>query len=106
MNVTCGVPQSYILGPLLFILYINDFSNVFDIVFNVLFADDTHVFLHGKDLNKFIDTMQIELSKLNKWLLANKLTLNLSKTHIMVYYRAKHKNDKIKLRLIKCLLNK
>ena len=71
MNVTCGVPQGSILGPLLFILYINDLSNVSDILFNVLFADDTNVFLNGKDINELIDTMQIELSKLNKWLLAN-----------------------------------
>ena len=95
MHVTCGVPQGSILGPLLFILYINDFSNVSDILFNVLFADDTNVFINGKDNNTLIDTLQIELSNSNKWLLANKLTLNISKTHFMLFHIAKHKNYKI-----------
>ena len=104
MNVTCGVPQGSILGPLLFILYINDFSTVSILLSNILFADDTNVFLNGKDINKLIDTMQIELSKLNKWLLANKLTLKISKTTSWYFTEP---NIKIKkLRLIKYLLNK
>ena len=89
--------QGSILGPLLFILYINDFSNVSDILFYVLFTDDTNVFLNGKDINIIINTMQLELSKLYNWLLANKLTMNISKTHFMVFHRAKHKNYKLNI---------
>ena len=103
-NVNCGVPQGSILGPLLFILYIIDFSNVSDILFYVLFADDTNVFLNGKDINIIINTMQLELSKLYNWLLAYKLTMNISKTQFMVFHRAKHKNYKLNIEINKVVI--
>ena len=56
---------------------------------------DTNIFLSGKDINNLINTLHVELSKLYTWLLANKLTLNISKTHFMVFHRAKHKKCKI-----------
>ena len=94
-DITYGVPQRSIIGPLLFILYINDFSGVSDKLFCVLFADDTNIFLSGKDINNLINTLHVKLSKLYTWLLANKLTRNISKTHFMVFHRAKHKKYKI-----------
>ena len=72
-------------------LYINDFSGVSDKLFYVLFADDTNEkYLSGKDMNTLIDTIQLEFifKKLYDWLLANKLTLNIAKTHFIIFHRA------------------
>ena len=98
-DVTCGVPLGSILGPLLFILYINDFAKVSDKLFYVLFADDTNVFLNGKYINTLVATVQHELSKLYIWLLENKLTLNVSKSHFMVFHRARHKKEKVHIQI-------
>ena len=61
-------------------------------MYYVLFADDTNVFISGNNLRKLINTLHIELDKLYAWLQSNKLTLNLLKTHYMVFHRDKHKN--------------
>ena len=93
-DVTCGVPQGSILGPIIFILYINEFAKVSDKLFYVLFADDTNVFLNGKTINTLVATVHHELSKLYIWLLANKLTLNVSKSPFMAFHRARHKKER------------
>ena len=84
-------------GPLLFLIYINDYASVSSKLYYVLFADDTYVFISGNNLRKLINTRHIELDKLYAWLQSNKLTLNLLKTHYMVFHRAKHKHMCVKL---------
>ena len=87
--VVCGIPQGSILGPLLFILYINDLVEVSDTLHTILFADDTTVTIEGKNEAELINILNTELQKLNCWLKANKLTINVSKCTSWYFTEAK-----------------
>ena len=89
--VSCGVPQGSILGPLLFILYVNDLPKVSNKFVSILFADDTTILLEGNNIHSIVTSLNYELDKLVIWLNANKLSLNVSKTHYMVFHRARRK---------------
>ena len=93
----CGVPQGSILGPLLFIIYVNDICNVSNLLYKVLYADDTCVTLAGKHINQLMQSMNVEIMLLNTWLQSNKLSLNVSKTQYMIFHRARIKLDKLSL---------
>ena len=84
-DISCGVPQGSILGPLLFLIYINDMAYVSTQLFSVLFADDTNIFDTNSDLKSLIDSVNIQLEKNVTWLNANKLSLNVEKTHYVLF---------------------
>ena len=79
-------PTGSILGPLLFILYVNDIYLVSSCSYTIVFADDTIVLLSGKDPDVLSEMMNKELCKLFKWLNANKLSLSVKKKHIIFYF--------------------
>ena len=79
------MPQGSILGPLLFLLYINDLSKVSDLVEFILFADDINIFCAEKDLYSLSIMLNNELHKISTWLKANILSINVDKTKFMIF---------------------
>ena len=87
--VKCGVPQGTILGPLLFLLYINDLPNCLHFSQPRMYADDTSLTFASVDLKHIDDCLNDDLNRVCTWLSANKMTLNLTKTEFMLVGRDK-----------------
>jgi hypothetical protein len=83
--IPCGVPQGSVLGPLLFIIYSNDLPNCLNYSKAILFADDTTVYLSSPDIYYLYKTVNCDLEYLADWFRANKLSLNVGKTHLVVF---------------------
>ena len=84
-----GVPQGSVLGPLLFIIYVNDIVNAVNEIKIRLFADDTALFIQGKDMHLIFNKMKNCMVKLTDWFSCNRLTLNLTKTCYSIFHGPK-----------------
>ena len=85
-EITCGVPQGSVLGPLLFLLYINDFHNCSKAFEFNIFADDTNLFYANASLVNLESIINENLKKVIDWLAANKLSLNIDKTNFVLFH--------------------
>ena len=91
LEVTSGVPQGSNLGPLLFLIYVNDFKNCLNDSDSLMFADDTSIFLQNKDIKELFDAGNKELQLVDQWLIPNRLSVNVSKIKYILFKTAQSK---------------
>ena len=100
LPITCGVPQGSILGPLLFLIYINDMRHAVKSSTLYHFADDTNLFYSCKSLKVLHKRLNKDLELLYDWLCANRLSLNTGKTEFIVFRPSRYKNgERVTLKL-------
>ena len=100
MSVNCGVPQCSVLGPLLFLIYIIDLHKAIQYCKVHHFVDDINLFHTNKSVKILNKLVNHDIKQLNNWLRANKISLNIEKTQLVIFKSLrKVLSDKIKIKL-------
>ena len=99
LSITSGVPQGSVLGPLLFLIYINDLPLSSSKLSFYLFADDTNIYCESDNLYKLQRTVNKELRKVKLWLDVNKLSLNIDKTNFIIFKSPHLPSDAVSIKI-------
>jgi len=83
--VNCGVPQGSVLGPLLFLIYVNDLANSSKLGEFIIYADDTNIIYAHKDKARLFNILNTELQKVSDWFSNNRLAINTEKTNFVLF---------------------
>jgi len=98
VHVKHGVPQGLVLGPLLFLIYINDLSlSISKLANPILFADDTTIIISNSNPDEFKNNMNSVMTEITNWFQSNILTLKCNKTHFMQFLTKKQNERKFQI---------
>ena len=91
LDIICRVPQGSVLGPLLFLVYINDLCNVSKVLEMILFADDTNIFYSHTDASYLMEVVNFAMENITCWFYTNKLSINVKKSNFIIFRPRKNR---------------